>query len=123
MSETLKWVVAHWASWAISGAFGFVGGLLGGTFKWFYPSRREWKEEQRERTANKVDSRVLEALTDPSVPRSSRGMAGAGAPLNRVSEIAAHLQLEYEDVHASLLRLQSRARASANGAVWVRLPD
>jgi hypothetical protein len=119
----LNWIVLHWASWVVSGVFGFLGGLLGGTFKWFYPSRKEWREEQRGKAAKKLDTCVLEALGDPSVPRSSQGMTGGGMPLNRVSELSTHLNRGYDAVHESLNRLQSQGRARVDKGQWFRIPD
>jgi hypothetical protein len=123
MTNLLHWLVSSWKSLAVSGVFGFLGGIVGGTFKWFVPSYKAWKEGRQTKAAKKLDALVLVALTDPSVTRSSKGMTGAGAPLNRVGEIAAHLKREYEEVHESLVRLHMHDRVRESDGVWFRIPD
>ena len=71
MSNTWNWIFLHWENWAVSGAFGFMGGVLGGTFKWFYPSRKEWKEERKAKADKKLESEILALLSDHQIWKSA----------------------------------------------------
>jgi hypothetical protein len=94
-----------------------------GVFKWMYPSRADLTAERQRDTDDRLDERVLAALTDPAVRRQSRGNTGAGFSLTRISEIAAHLQEDRNAVYESLLRLQYRGRVGSNNSEWFPLPD
>ena len=108
MENSWNWIAAHWGTWVISGAFGFAGGMLGGTFKWFYPSRMDWSESRTRRAQAKIDSKVLTAISDYDLWKSSRPMTGAGIPAVRAEEIAEAISLDLDSVADGLERLGQR---------------
>jgi hypothetical protein len=50
-------------------------------------------------------------------------MTGAGMPLNRISEIAAYLEEDRDDVEESLSRLELRRRIRSDREYWFLMPD
>jgi hypothetical protein len=99
-------------NWVVSGSAGFVGGLLGGTFKWFFPSRRDWNENRKAKADQKVDSKVLGAIGDYKLWTGARPMTGAGIPVIQAQEIAEVLNLDLDTVADSLERLRFHGRVS-----------
>jgi hypothetical protein len=111
------------AHWAIPLASWVFGTFVGATFRWFYPSRKEWKAERAAKRDKKLDAKVLSSLTDLKMPRSSGGMTGAGMPINRISEIAAYLDENRDDIEESLSRLEMRRSAKSDSGNWFFVPD
>ncbi len=65
----------------VSGSAGFVGGLVGGTFKWFFPSRKDWSENRKAKSDQKIDSKVLGTISNYKLWTGARPMTGAGIPV------------------------------------------
>jgi hypothetical protein len=95
-------VLTTWRTWAISGATGIVGtwlgAWLGAIFRWFYPSRKEWREERHLKDEKQIDARVYAYLDS------------LGAALQDARQIAAALGLEKDIAAESLERLEGRGR-------------
>jgi hypothetical protein len=124
MGSLWHWIVRSWASLGIGSLFGAGVVKAFETFKWFYPSRADFRTERQKKKEELLDVRVLAALSDPNMERQSRGMSGAGFPLSRVSDIATHLQENRDDVFSSLSRLEQRKRVtSSRDKYWFPLPD
>jgi hypothetical protein len=88
------------AHWAIPVASWIFGTFMGATFRWFYPSRKEWKEERREKAERKMDADVLRAL--------------AGGVILTSAWIADGMKAEREQVIESLDRLEHKGRVQSD---------
>jgi hypothetical protein len=107
--------VASILHWLISGAFGFLGGLAAGAFKWFYPSRKEWRENRRAKRESKIDIMVLAAISNFTLWKGARPITGAGVPGVRGWEIADQLRLNRDVVADSLERLLVQGKVRKEG--------
>lgn len=118
MTTLLNWLASHWASWTVSGIFGFFGGLLAGGFKWFYPSRREWEERRRNKNEEAIDSTILEAMRIGVKEAVGRGGLGSapGYRLFQAEAIARGLKLDPDTVVDSLRRLERKGRVETVGS-------
>ena len=97
--------------WFVSGGIGFsVGAIVGATFKWFYPSRKEWKEERRLNFEKEFDRRLMEAIENRDLWKGPRPMTGGGDRAVRGDELAEHLEEDIEETRASLERLENSRR-------------
>jgi hypothetical protein len=123
MGSIWHWITKNWGPLGIGTCLGAVLTAASGVFKWIYPSRADLAAERQKDKDERLDERVLAALTDPSMERQSRGNTGAGFPLSRVSEIAAHIREDRNAVHESLLRLENRERVASGDGCWFPLPD
>lgn len=109
-----QWVVKESNSWGITA---FVASAAS-TATWIVARRREWKEARRVKFERKIDSKVLEALGNPSQSTQPRPMTGTGIPLVRAAEIAEQLSLNLEAVGDSLERLEARSRVVRSGGTF-----
>lgn len=85
----------------ISGSAGFVGGVIGGTFKWFFPSFKDVREGRQTRVEAKIDAKVLTMM---------KSIFDQGSMLYGSHEIAGMMSMDAEKVADSLERLESRGR-------------
>ncbi len=92
MKDLWNLFIAHWAIPLASWIFGT---FTGAAFRWFYPSRKEWKEERREKAERKLDAEVLRVLDGVEILTSAR--------------IAEIMKAERERVTGSLNRLELKA--------------
>ena len=104
--------VAHWAIPLVSWVFGT---FVGATFRWFYPSRKEWKAERRQKTERELDSKALGAIANQSLWKGPRPMTGAGIFAVRTWEIANYLGLDRETAADSLGRLEEAGKVKNDG--------
>jgi hypothetical protein len=116
LEKLFGWCVDHWKTiTAVSVSIVAIvsTAVAGGTrlHSWL----RGWQEAQRGKKNKELDSKVFQALQDPDLPRSSRGMTGAGDPLTRSADIAEALSLDQEDIVDSLGRLEARGRVRNAG--------
>jgi hypothetical protein len=125
MENLWHWIVMHWKDWGIAGVFTFVCGV----FVWFFPNRKEWREERQAKANSGIDSRVLQALGNCKLWKGPRGKSGAGFPTVRTTEIAEFLKLDADVVADSLERLALQGRVSKNGGtfddpspIWLFVP-
>lgn len=89
-------------TWVVSGSAGFLGGLVGGTFKWFVPSFADFKAQRRGKADEKLDADIVQLLAD-------------GKIWNSVS-IATEIGMDREKIIEGLQRLELRGRIqSASG--------
>jgi hypothetical protein len=109
MEHLWRYFLAHWA---IPLASWVLGTTTGGVFVWFYPNRKEWREEREGSKEKRIDSRVLKAIGDYGLWKGARTMTGAGIPGVRAYEIAEQLDVELEEVANSLSRLELRGMVS-----------
>lgn len=124
MTNIASWLASQWTTWIVSGVFGFIGGVFGGVFKWFYPSRKEWDLKRQEKHDKYLDARVFDCLVDPKIQRNSGGMTESGAPLTRVGDIVDFLDVDRDEVQESLWRLEARGRVNNDGyGDWFPLSD
>ena len=95
--------ITHIVHWGIPAG---VGVVFGATFKWFYPSRKEWLERRREKGERRIDARILQAISDRSHWKGPRPYTGAGICGVKSDEIAAILKMDQDGVADSLERLE-----------------
>jgi len=123
MGSFWHWITRNWGPLEIGTFIGAAATAAFGIFKWIYPSRADLTEKRQIDKDERLDERVLAALSDPSIQRQSRGTTGCGFPLSRVSEIAFHLQEDRNAICESLLRLDQRGRVASDDGFWFPLPD
>jgi hypothetical protein len=118
------WCTVHWKTiTTISAIIVAVVSAVVGAGTHLNAWLRDWRESRRHKGNEKLDSKVLEALQDPNLPRSSRGTTGGGDPLTRSAEIAKALSVDQEAVNDSLERLEARGRVrNAGGSSEDRSP-
>lgn len=73
---------------------------MGATFRWFYPSRKEWRAGRQEKAERKMDADVLRAL--------------AGGVILTSAWIADGIKAEREQVIESLDRLEHKGRVQSD---------
>jgi hypothetical protein len=81
----------------VSGSAGFVGGLIGSTFKWFYPSRKDWAESRQAKREAKIDAKVLGEL---------RALCEGNSTIYGTEDIAKRLNMTIDETADSLERLE-----------------
>jgi hypothetical protein len=123
MGSFWHWITRNWGPLGIGTFIGAAATAAFGIFKWVYPSRVDLTAKRQRDRDERLDERVLAALSNPSMQRQSRGMTGAGFPLSRESEIAFHIREDRNAVHESLSRLNQRGRVAFNDGSWFPLPD
>jgi len=98
--------------------FGFLGGLLAGAFKWFYPSRKEREERRKLKNEEAIDSKLLEAMRTGVQTAAERGGLGSapGYQLFQAEAIARVLKLDPDTVVDSLRRLEAKGRVETVGS-------
>ena len=97
METTWHSFLAHWAIPLASWVFGT---FIGATFRWFYPSRNEWKEGRKNKVEAKVDAEIWKQMR----PIGS-------VCLSQDSEmIAKTLLLDQDAVADSLERLEAQGK-------------
>jgi hypothetical protein len=119
MTSLWHWLSGNWTAPLNS----LVSATIGAIASRFVPSRTESIAKRRKEAQRSLDEKVYRALLDVEVHRSSRGMTAAGMPLNRISEIAAYLEEDRDEVEESLTRLQMRRRVGTNRGDWFVIPD
>jgi hypothetical protein len=110
--------IAHWVNWVIPFATWIFGTVMGATFRWFYPSRKEWEEQRRCKAEDSADSTILNAIRDEK-------LWGAPVPGQRrfqAAQIAGVLTLDVEAVRESLERLEARGKVRRGGTNVPSLP-
>jgi hypothetical protein len=123
MGSFWYWITTNWAPLGIGTFMVAAVTAAFGIFKWVSASRTDLTAKRQSDRDERLDERVLVALSNPSMQRQSRGMTGAGFPLSRESEIAFHMQENPNAVHASLSRLRQRGKAAYKDGSWFPLPD
>lgn len=123
MTNLWRWISVNWGPLGIGTCIGYVLGVVSNVLKWRWPSWEDFKQERQGKRNRNLDAKVLQSLTDLKMPRSSGGMTGAGMPLNRISEIAAYLEEDRDDVEESLSRLELRRRIRSDREYWFLMPD
>jgi hypothetical protein len=103
--------IAHWANWLIPFVTWVFGTVMGATFRWFYPSRKEWKEERHLKAEQRIEESVLDAMKrDAShtlpIPRDQWFEA---------SDIVKALGIEVDAAFDSLGRLERKGRVRRGG--------
>ena len=102
MGNLWAWITVHWVTWVVPFLTGIFGAFIGATFKWFYPTRKEWKEERKAKEEAKVDEKVLGALF----------VGGFATGIFDAWQIAGATSLNHESVADSLERLEARGRVT-----------
>jgi hypothetical protein len=97
-------IVSHWSVWTISGAFGFVGGLIASAFRWRWPSWKEWTAERKTKRDKDIDLMIMVHL-DSLKPNT-------GSVTERIAEA---LSLDRDVVIESLDRLETKERIRNGG--------
>jgi hypothetical protein len=123
MTQIWHWLITNWGPLGIGAGIGAFLTAAFNLFKWKYPSGTEWNRAKQEKKDRDLDSKVLQTLIDYKLPRSSRGMTGAGMPLTRSAEISAYLEVDRDAVEDSLSRLEMRRRVKSDGGYWFPIPD
>jgi hypothetical protein len=123
MANLWHWLIANWGPLGIGTGIGVFFSAAFSLFKWKYPSGAEWSRAKQEQKVRDLDAKVLQSLASNKMPRSSRGMTGAGLPISRPAEIAAYLEVDRDAVEESLSRLEMRNRAATDHGDWWPLPD
>ena len=85
----------------ISGATGFAGGLIGGTFKWFFPSQKDWKESRKAKAEAKIDAKVFAEI---------RSLGEKNSSIFVTEQIAERLKITVDEAADSLERLENIGR-------------
>ena len=106
------------ANWAIPLASWVFGTFVGATFRWFYPSRKEWKEQRRLKAEQKIDERVIDAMKGDS----SQTFPVGRSPRFQASDVAKVLDLEVDVVFDSLERLERKGRVHRGGHAIPGIP-
>jgi hypothetical protein len=108
--------IAHWANWVIPFVTWIFGTVMGATFRWFYPSRKEWREQRRRKADEATDGIVLKHMRGDTLPKpfllDNRRF--------QASDIANALSLEVDSVFDSLERLETNHLVRRGG---VSRPD
>ena len=86
--------------WAIPLASWVFGTFVGATFRWFYPSQKEWKESQEGKANVRIDSAVWEQIRP----------VGNYALSQDSQMIAETLSLDQDAVADSLERLEAQGK-------------
>jgi hypothetical protein len=73
-------------------------------------TRKQWKESREEKRIQKIDAHVLEAITNPVLPKGPRAMTGSGSPVARSDELAQMLSMDHDAVCDSFERWELRGR-------------
>ncbi|HUN83605.1 MAG TPA: hypothetical protein VMU48_04465 [Terracidiphilus sp.] len=81
----------------VSGSAGFVGGVVGGTFKWFVPSWEDLKEGRKAKREAKIDKKVLGEMK--LLCEGNSGIYGT-------EDIAERLRMSVDETADSLERLE-----------------
>lgn len=84
----------------LSGSAGFIGGLVGGAFKWFFPSFKEVKEARQAKQEKKLDTEILKFLSDHQI--------------RKADQIAEAIDKKRDDVIEGLDRLEMRGRVRSD---------
>lgn len=90
-------------SWGIPAG---VGAVLGAAFKWWFPSRKELREERKANRERRIDASVLQAIANRSNFKGPRPYTGAGIWGVKSDEIAGVIALDQDTVADSLERLE-----------------
>ena len=86
--------------WALPLASWVFGTFIGATFRWFYPSQKEWREGRKNKANARIDAAVWEQI------RPIGGVA-----LSQDSEMIANTLSLYQDTVAdSLERLEAQSK-------------
>jgi len=101
----LRWCIEHWKLWGLPTITVSSVIAAGG---WILAVRKRRREAQ-------LDVKVIRAMEDRSLWRSSRPMTGAGVIAMRSAEIAEVLSADCDAVADSLERLESRGRVRNAG--------
>ena len=111
MTALWNWTAHHWATWLIPFVTWIFGNVTGGVFIWFYPNRKEWAAQRKEKTEPVIDIRVLEAMGDAALWKGPRPMTGAGIIPVKSDEMADHLKLDRDVIADSFERLEAHGKA------------
>lgn len=101
MTNLWQSFVAHWAIPLVSWVFGT---FVGATFRWFYPSRREWLEGRKTKREAKADAMVLGAI---------RALCESNSGIYNTQDIAERLGTPLDDTADSLERLENIGRVQS----------
>jgi hypothetical protein len=93
------------AHWAIPLASWVLGIFVGATFRWFYPSQKEWKAARAERAIAKIDAEVWKQIRP----------TGSYAISQDSKMIADALSLDQDAVADSLERLEGQGKVWRHG--------
>ena len=125
MEDLWHLITLHWKDWGIP----TISAVAGGVFVWFFPNRKEWREERQAKTEKRIDSKVLKALGNRELWKGPRAMTGAGIPAVRSAEIAEVLNFDEDAVADSLERLAWQGRADKDSGtlddprpIWLFVP-
>jgi len=72
-----------------------------GTFKWFFPSRKDWAESRKAKRESKIDAKVLGAL---------RTLCEGNSTIYGAEDVANRLTMTLDDTADSFERLESIGR-------------
>jgi hypothetical protein len=110
--------VAHWVNWVIPVVTWIFGTVMGATFRWFYPNRKEWEDQRRRKVEEATDSRILNAIRDEKL----WGTSVPGQRRFQAVQVASVLSLNVDAVRESLERLEAKAKVRRGGTNLPSLP-
>jgi hypothetical protein len=116
MTNVLHWLASHWENWTLSSAFGFLGGLLAGAFKWLYPSRKDLREQRKTKKEEAIDLKILEGMRSGTELVVKNGQGAPGHQLFQAEFIARNLKIDLDEVVDSLGRLEAKGRVETIGS-------
>lgn len=105
MGSVGPWITAHWTTWLVPLLTWIFGNFTGAAFRWFYPSRKEWKEERKAREDGRSDEKVIRALF----------VGGMATGIFDSWQISQRTHLDHETVCDSLERLRARGIVTRAG--------
>lgn len=90
--------------WAIPLASWVFGTFVGATFRWFYPSRKEWLESCKVKREAKTDAKVLGEI---------RAICKGNSTIYGAEDIAKRLTMTIDETADSLERLEIVGRVQS----------
>jgi hypothetical protein len=105
MTNLRHWIALNWGPLSIVACLTAGAGGVYKLFLWFFPNRKEWKEQHRMKIETEIDAAIIEAMRNKATWEKLGKAHILGHDWLAASEIAAVTEMKVEDVEAGLERL------------------